>query len=51
MNSKNEQHLLSKKDGKKQLNHVTTNQTEKNLQEKNITIPNKLMEKASRKSS
>ena len=51
MNSKNEQHLLSKKDGKIQLNHATTNQTEKNLQEKNISVPNKKMAKASRKSS
>lgn len=41
MNSKNEKHLLSKKDAKKQLNHAKTNQNEKKPQEKINNVPNK----------
>ncbi len=51
MNSKNEKHLLSKKDAKKQLNHDKTNQYEKKPQEKINSVPNKQLEKANKKSS
>ena len=49
MNSKNEQHQLSKKDGKNHLKHAKTNQNEKKIQDKINSVPNKQMDKAIRK--